>query len=252
MLDELKTLIALQHVDGQLLALEKAKGDLPGRVLELKSQLEQVTALQHEKAEALAATQKKRRTAEQALQMAKDRKKKYDEQLYAVKNNKEYDAVTAEIEMAMADIDQTETDILVAIDQEETLKKEVAEQESRLGVLQNEYNEQQTILTEREQETRSMVEALQQQRDELVVKLRKPLLGAYQRILHGKDGVAVVAVARGSCGGCSTRIPPQRVMEIREMSRILYCESCGRILVYDEAEEEALSKVESVSAPVAV
>ncbi|MCG3120783.1 MAG: hypothetical protein ALAOOOJD_03623 [bacterium] len=252
MLDELKTLIALQHVDGQLLALEKAKGDLPGRVLELKSQLEQVAAQQHEKSETLAATQKKRRSAEQALQMAKERKKKYDEQLYAVKNNKEYDAVTAEIEMAVADIDQAETDILEAIEQEEALVKEVAEQEGRLGVLQNEYNEQQAILTEREQETRSMVEALQQQRNDLVGKLRKPLLGAYQRILHGKDGVAVVAVARGSCGGCSTRIPPQRVMEIREMNQIRYCESCGRILVYDDSEEETLHKMESASAPVAV
>ena len=248
MLEELKILVELQSVDGQLLALEKAKGDLPNRVLELQSQLEQLVEQQRQKTAALANTQSQRRSAEGALQMARERKKKYDEQLYSVKNNKEYDAVTAEIEMAVADIDQTETKILEAIEQEDLLKKETAELDEKLKTLQAEYDEQQAVLAQRERETRSMVEALQQQRNELAAKLRKPVLGAYQRILNGKDGLAVVEVMRGSCGGCSTRIPPQRVMEIHEMNQIRYCESCGRILVWNDSEEEAVNKMEAAVA----
>jgi predicted nucleic acid-binding Zn-ribbon protein len=183
--------------------------------------------------------------------MAKERKRKYDNQLYTVKNNKEYDAVTAEIEAAVLDIDQTETKILETIEQEENLRKEGAELDERLAVLQRECDEQQAILAAREAETRSMVEALQKQRSGLVALLRKPLLGAYQRILNGKDGLAVVYVTRGSCGGCSTRIPPQRVMEIREMNQIRYCESCGRILVGDSADEENAAKPEEVDAVAA-
>lgn len=248
MLEDLKTLVELQQVDSELLALERAKGDLPKRVLELKSQLEQITARRHEKTEALAAAQKDRRAAEGALQMAKERKKKYDEQLYSVRNNKEYDAVTAEIEMAVFDIDENETKILQEIELEDGLKKEVAEQEERLAAAQSEFDAQQAILTEREMETRSMTGTFQQQRDALVAKLRKPILSAYLRILNGKDGLAVVSVIRGSCGGCSTRIPPQRVMEIREMNQIRYCESCGRILVLDASEEQAVNKIEPVAA----
>jgi hypothetical protein len=251
LLEDLKTLVDLQEVDSQLLALEKAKGDLPRQVFELKRQLDQFIEQQRQKTEMLETTQKNRRAAEGALQMAKERKKKYDEQLYAVKNNKEYDAVTTEIETAVAEIDQTETKILEAIDEEDNLKKIVAEQDARLRALRAEYDEQQAILTAREQETRSMVEALQAQRDSLVIKLRKPTLGAYQRILHGKDGLAVVSVVRGSCGGCSTRIPPQRVMEIREMNQIRYCESCGRILVWNDTEEEA-NKIEPAGAAITV
>jgi predicted nucleic acid-binding Zn-ribbon protein len=93
-----------------------------------------------------------------------------------------------------------------------------------------------------------MVETLQNQRGGLVALLRKPLLGAYHRILNGKDGLAVVYITRSSCGGCSTRIPPQRVMEIREMNQIRYCESCGRILVWDNAEEENAAKLEDAGA----
>jgi predicted nucleic acid-binding Zn-ribbon protein len=244
LIEELKTLVALQNVDSQLLALEKAKGDLPQRVFELKSQLDEPAALHRQKSEALAATESQHRAAEGALQMAKERKKKYDNQLYTVKNNKEYDAVTTEIETAVADIDQTETKILEAIEQEENLRKEVAAFNERLAVLQTECDEQQAILHAREAETRSMVETLQKQRATLVALLRKPLLGAYQRILNGKDGLAVVYVTRGSCGGCSTRIPPQRVMEIREMNQIRYCESCGRILLSDNADEENAAKLE--------
>jgi hypothetical protein len=251
-LEDLKTLVDLQNVDSQLFALEKAKGDLPHRVLELKSQLDQLTALHRQKAEALQAAQHGRRTAEGALQMVKERKKKYDNQLYSVKNNKEYDAVTAEIEAAAVEIDETETKILEAIEQEETLQKELAEQDERLKLLQKEYDEQEAILAAREAETRSMAEVLQNQRNGLISKLRKPMLSAYQRILNGKDGLAVVEVVRGSCGGCSTRIPPQRVMEIREMSQIYYCESCGRILVWNNADEEIVSKADSATVAVAL
>ncbi len=251
MLEDLKTLVDLQNVDGQLFALEKAKGDLPHRVMELKSQLDQLAKLHRQKAEALQTAQSGSRAAEGALQMAKERKKKYDNQLYSVKNNKEYDAVTAEIEAAAAEIDEIETKILEAIEQEETLQKELAEQEQRLKALQSEYEEQEAILAAREAETRSMAEALQSQRNSLVVKLRKPLLGAYQRILNGKDGLAVVEVIRGSCGGCLTRIPPQRVHEIREMSQIHYCESCGRILVWNNADEEIVNKIDNTTVAVA-
>jgi predicted nucleic acid-binding Zn-ribbon protein len=250
LLEELKILVELQEVDSQLWALEKAKGDLPKRVLELKTQLDQLAGERRQKLEALAATQSSRRSAEGALEMAKERKKKYDNQLYTVKNNKEYDAVTVEIEAAALEIDQTETKILEAIDAEEALKRESDEQDGRLKTLQSEYDEQQAILAAREQETRSRVEELQSQRDQLTVKLRRQVLNAYQRILNGKDGVAVVEVVRGSCGGCSTRIPPQRVMEIREMNQIRYCESCGRILVWNHAEEEVAGKIENTAIAV--
>ena len=251
MLEDLKTLIELQRVDSELLALEKAKGDLPSRVLELKSQLEQISVRRNQTADALAATQKDRRAAEGALQMAKERKKKYDEQLYAVRNNKEYDAVTAEIEMAVSDIDDAETQILEAIEREDGLKKAVAEHDERLAAVQTEFAAQQAILAEREAETSSMVAAFATQREGLAVKLRKQILSAYQRILNGKDGLAVVSVVRGSCGGCSTRIPPQRVMEIREMNQVRYCESCGRILVSNDTEEETVNKIEPAVAAVA-
>lgn len=250
MREHLKVLVELQRVDSQLFALEKAKGDLPHRVEELGDQNEQLSTLRQQTAEALAATQRNRRSAEGALQLAKEKKKKYENQLYAVKTNKEYDAVTTEIEATILEIDQTETTILEAIEEEEKLQKEVAGHDERLASLRHEYNEQQEILAKREAENSSAVQSLTAQREQLIVKLRRPVLNAYQRILNGKDGLAVVPITRGACGGCLTRIPPQRVMEVREMNQIFYCESCGRILIWDSSEAEAPDKIEEVKSPI--
>jgi hypothetical protein len=250
LLEELKNLIELQKVDSQLLALQRALGDLPQRVQELKSQLDQLSELRRQKAEALADTQRRRRSAEGALDLAKERKKKYENQIYSVKTNKEYDAVTAEIETTAMEIDQTETKILEAIEQEENLQKEISEYDGQLAALEKEFNEQQAVLEFRTAETRNQVEDLERQREKVIAILRPPLLSTYRRILKGKDGQAVVPVTRGACGGCLTRIPPQRLLEIREMNQIFYCESCGRILVWDNADEEFVNKSAEVSAPV--
>jgi hypothetical protein len=246
--EHLKVLVELQKVDSQLFALEKAKGDLPHRVEELGGQIEQLSTLRQQKTEALAATQRNRRSAEGELELAKEKKKKYENQLYVVKNNKEYDAVTTEIETTILEIDQTETKILEAIEEEENLQKEVAGHEERLAGLQREYNEQQEVLAKREAENSSAVQSLAAQREQLIPKLRRPVLNAYQRILGGKDGLAVVPITRGACGGCLTRIPPQRVMEIREMNTIYYCESCGRILIWISSEAENSDKIEAARA----
>jgi hypothetical protein len=250
LLEDLKTLVELQEVDSRLLALEKAKGDLPERVQELGSQIEQLSALRQQKAEALTTTQRSRRAAEGALELAKEKKKKYENQLYAVKTNKEYDAVTTEIETTVLEIDQTETKILEAIEQEENLQKEIAEQDEQLARLQREYSEQQAILETREAETAKLVQSLEGQRQALIASVPRPLLGAYKRILNGKDGLAVVPIMRGACGGCLTRIPPQRIMEVREMNQIYYCETCGRILVWNNADTENVSKVEETGAAI--
>jgi hypothetical protein len=250
LLEDLKTLVELQNVDSQLFALEKAKGDLPQRVQELSGQIEQLSALRQEKAGALATAQRNRRSAEGELEMAKERKKKYENQIYSVKTNKEYDAVTAEIEATLLEIDRLETKILEAIEQEESLQKEVAEHNGQLAALQREYGEQQAILQAREAEASNLVQLLEGQREALVVNIPRPLLGAYQRILKGKDGLAVVPITRGACGGCLTRIPPQRMMEIREMNQIFYCESCGRILIWNHADEETVSKNENTGVSV--
>lgn len=231
MLSELQTLIKLQEIDGQLYELERAKGDLPHRVRELESGLNQLTAERQKKANGLAETLREKRSAEGALQMLCERRKKFESQLFAVTTNREYDAVTVEIESADQAIDSYETRVLELIEQEQALGKEIAALEEQIDQAQKERDEQRALLDARLEQTRSQVEGLQSLRNEHAARLRLQVLSNYTRILRGKDGVAVVQMIRGACSGCNTRIPAQRAMEIREMDRIILCESCGRILV---------------------
>lgn len=232
----IQNLLELQEIDRRLYALEKAKGDLPQTLEDLKRKLVELTSVFDQKTAHLSGVETQRRSAEGALSQARERKKKYESQLYEVKNNKEYDAITLEIETTEKEIDGTETKIIEALESEEKLKHEIAEMEAQIKTLQSERDQQEQVLNQLLEQNRNEVEQLQAARRELAVGINLGVMRSYERILRGKDGVAVVKVLRGSCGGCSTRITSQRLMEIREMNQIYYCENCGRILVPEEDE----------------
>jgi predicted nucleic acid-binding Zn-ribbon protein len=237
--ENIQTLLELQEVDRRLHALEKTKGDLPQTLEELKRKAAELTGAYDQKAAHLAHLERQRRGLESALALAKERKKKYDAQLYAVKTNKEYDAITLEIEHAEKEVDHNETQILQTLEAEENLKKEVALHEEQLRAATQERDHQEELLDLMMEQNRHQVEELQNARQTLAAGVKPALLRSYERILRGKDGVAVVKVVRGSCGGCSTRITSQRAMEIRERREIYYCENCGRILIWQEEEPVA-------------
>ena len=210
---------------------------MPKTLEELKRKVTELTGVYDQTAAHLSNLERQRRSAESALALAKERKKKYETQLYAVKTNKEYDAITLEIEHTEKEIDQSETKILEALEAEEKLKAEVAQYEEQLKATQQERDQQEELLQQMMEQNKHQVEQLQGARQGLLVSVTPALLRSYERISRGKDGLAVVKIVRGSCGGCSTRITSQRAMEIREMREIYYCESCGRILIWQEEEQ---------------
>lgn len=233
----LQTLLELQKIDRQLLALEKAKGDLPQRLIELKQRLAGSTLKLEETKARLANVERERRALEGQISLARERKKKYETQLYSVKTNKEYDAITLEIETTEKEIDQGETKVLGFFEEEKKLGEEVSSQQTALQQLAQEAREQEAELNLLLEETRTQVAELTGMRAGLAQGVKPNLLRTYERILRSREDSAVVQLSRGGCGGCGTRIPPQRMMEIREMKQMFFCENCGRILVWQEDEE---------------
>ena len=232
-----QTLLDLQNVDRQLFALEKIKGDLPRSLEELRGRLGELTAAFAEKSSRAAALLQSRHALENGLSLAKERKKKYDSQLFSVKTNTEYDAITLEIENTEKEIDQSETKILEAMEQEGRMKQELEQDEAQLQTLAQEKQQREDALNRLMEQNRSKVEQLLQERQQLTGEVEPGLLRSYDRIRRGKEGgEAVTAITGGACGGCRTRIPSQRAMEIRDMNKIYYCENCGRILIWQEEE----------------
>lgn len=235
---ELEFLTRLQSVDKQLYYLELSKGDLPKTITNLKSNQKELEKTIAESETEIEKTDQERRSIEGLISLAKDKLKKYQSQLYDVTSNKEYDAITHEIEMKKKEIDEGELQILELDQEKECLQTKLSES--------IEENEQVEIeLNAKEEELAKLLEATElkeielcHSREKIAVRLKKPVLSRYEKIRKAKSGIAVVPITRDACGGCFKTIPPQRIVEIERLKELIQCDVCGRILI----PENKLSK----------
>lgn len=227
-------LIQLQEIDSRLSALEKMKGSLPDEVTQLKRLLEE-KGLQIENQETkLEQTQATKRRYELELKSLGDQLTKYKEQIYRVKTNKEYDAITAEIETTEIEISDIETQLIELMDVEDQIKPQIEKEQTELAEIKTRVVEKEAELQKLLVQSENEVNEFLGKRNELIQLIRKPVLASYDRIRKGKDGVGVVPIENGNCTGCFTTLPPQTVMEIKQMNRLINCQYCGRFLVYLE------------------
>jgi predicted nucleic acid-binding Zn-ribbon protein len=169
----------------------------------------------------------------------KERIEKYKVQQFEVKTNKQYDALTREIDQSQErvtkltkELELLEGKAVLAKGDAELLTPEIEELQKELNDRQKELN---AVNKEHEQEELRLIH----EREKLVAKLATADYQFYERIRNANDGKAVVAVKRNSCGGCFNRVTPQRILELRKNDAIITCERCGRILVSDEIAEKA-------------
>jgi len=231
MKNKLKLLYQLQEIDNQLDHLEELRGDLPLNVQALVTQINNIQRTITEKEEEQESSIVKRNKNEEEIERLIENQKKFKAQLYSVRNNKEYDALTKEIDHsdelvkkhhaendAMADLSKKLSfEIDEITPQLDELKKELKEKEEDLDrIIKSNEKEEAKYLTER-----SKIEP----------QIRKGDYAAYLRIRKAKKGLAVATVVRSACSGCHKIIPSQKQIEIRKKDKIYYCEYCGRILV---------------------
>jgi len=233
------TLSELQLIDDQLDELEELRGDLPLTVNELINQINlmkaQIKEKEHEKVESI----KKRNFNDSEIQRLKVLLKKFKSQLYQVRNNKEYDALTKEIDRSDEQIKKLEEENSELENSVDKIKNEIEEIKPKLNGLIKDKNtkgkELKKIISSNEREEIK----LQEERSELVPKIRKSDYNTYMRIRKACGGIAIATVVRSACSGCHNVVPPQRQIEIRQNKRLYTCESCGRLLVSAEISEKA-------------
>ena len=158
--------------------------------------------------------------------------KKYEAQQAKVRNNREYDAITKEIEFQNLEIQLAEKRMKEAkagiTIKGELLEKSKMEFEERSKDLKAKKGELDEIIAETEKEEKDLLK----ESEKAASGIEDRLLNAYRRIrANSRNGLAVVAVERDACGGCYNKIPPQRQLDIRLNKKIIVCEHCGRILV---------------------
>jgi uncharacterized protein len=243
-LDEiLKLLYRLQKVDSSLDDLEEMKGDLPEAVRKLQTEADRLRGLIKEKQELVTASVIGRDKSDVDILEFKEKLEKYKAQQYEVRSNKEYDALTKEIDFATEAIKNLQKEF-------ESLENTMASAKAEIETLTKQLEEHTVLLDEKEAELAEVSKAnedeelqLKHQREKIVVRLEADTLSRYDRIRKGRNGQAVVPVRRNSCGGCHNKIPPQRLLELRTQSKMFMCEHCGRIIISAElaqASEKAV------------
>jgi len=240
----LETLVNLQDIDSDLFQLEETKGDLPQKVKSLEREYQQAkTTLEAKQAEKKSMFSEKT-AAEQDAAAAGEKLKKFKVQLYQVKNNKEYDAITAEIEVTQNMIDELEYRALELDENMQKLEEDIEAAQETVDMLQKDLETKKQELGVKLGATQEQEDKLLAQRENIAGKLNTPLMRTYERIRQARHGVAVAHLEDGACNACSSRIPPQRAMEIRMGGELHMCEVCGRILVYVPETESVNSDIE--------
>jgi len=230
----LNNLTELQAVDKALFDFKRQLKEVPVRVKALDDEIEAVNSQLKEKEEELKKLQLERKTKEIDLGEKENTIKKYQTQLYQIKTNAEYTALEKEIGGLKADKSVLEEEILAMFDNIEAAEKKIVEQKAKLDEEKKRIEAEKAKINADKLNIEKEIAALEEKRKTIVPLIDKKTLSRYERILHGKDGVALVPVKNENCGGCFVNIPPQVINEIRLKGKIIYCERCARMLYTEE------------------
>lgn len=240
--DQLRSLIRLQHIDSRIDQIEKLRGDLPDEIRDLEDEKEGLeTRIEKLKQEEKDNEVSKRRS-EMDIEEAEMLIKKYEEQQLQVRNNREYDALTKEIESQKQRIVDAQNSIQEIGDNVESHSAAIEAAQARLDDLAEILNSKQSDLKEVLDDTKQEQGALQELRSEASEDVDARYLRAYNRLRNRlRDGRAVVPLERGAAAGFT--VPPQRQVEIRQGNRIVACEHTGRIIVDSDLYFETVGEM---------
>ena len=229
---KLVALYTLQQVDSKIDEIRAYRGNLP---LEIQDIEDEIAGLETRIANFKEESKKHQKDISDYKIKIKETEaliKKYEDQQNNVRNNREYDSLTKEIEYQQLDNQLSEKRIREITAKDNDVATKVAEAQMHLTELR-------TSLQEKKDELHSLVEGTEKEEEQLLQRsadceklVEDRLLVAYKRIRkNARNGLAVVGIFDEACGGCFNRIPPQHQLVICTHKKIIVCEYCGRILV---------------------
>jgi predicted nucleic acid-binding Zn-ribbon protein len=230
--EKLRTLFELQQIDSKIDKIRTVRGELPLEVRDLEDIVAGLETRVNNLTEELKNLEDGITEKKNVMKDAAALIKKYEAQQGKVRNNREYDAITKEIEFQNLEIQLAEKRIKEfkanIISKKEIIETSEAELKDRQKDLKLKQKELDEIVAETEKEEDSLLK--KSKNSEGMIEER--LLNAYKRIRGNvMNGLGVVTVERDACGGCFNKIPPQRQLDIRTHKKVIVCEHCGRILV---------------------
>lgn len=236
--EKLKSLYKLQKIDSKIDEIKILKGELPMEVKDLEDELTGLKTRVDKIDDEINAVEEGITNRKNSIKESDSLVKKYQKQQNNVKNNREFEALSKEIELQKLDVQLHEKKIREATEEITAKQEYKTASEKVIKTKEKELKNKKSELDKIIEETEAEEKALIKKSKDAQTKIETRFLDAYHRIrTNYKNGLAVVSVQRDSCGGCFNAIPPQLQAEIRQHKRITLCEHCGRILVAEEMDK---------------
>ena len=231
----LKSLYELQSILSQIDRIRTVRGELPLEVADLEDNIVGLTTRVDNYKKEIEELRKKTVSEKEKINEAQSKIEKYKTQLDNVRNNREFDLLSKEIEFQTLEIQLCEKHINEYGRVIENKTNEIAATEEKLKEENHVLAEKKAELDEIVSETKQDEERLREQAKALEPKIDARTLAAFKRIRkNARNGLGIVYIQRNACGGCFNRIPPQKQAEIKMRKKIIVCEYCGRIMIDPE------------------
>ncbi|MDQ2900743.1 MAG: C4-type zinc ribbon domain-containing protein [Acidobacteriota bacterium] len=236
MLSDLKLVVRLQDVDNRASELMKEVASLPKHIAEIEKKLDgHERKLEADRA-ALSANHKDRKRLEGDIQTQEQKISKLKGQMADAKTNEQYRAFQSEIDFCEKEIHRCEDRILELMAESDPLDKNVKAAEAALKEEKKQVDSEKQIARERTAVDQKALSELQSERKGISTQVAQAVLSAYERIGKTRRGIAIAEAVDGRCSRCHIALRPQFWQELKRGEKVMYCESCNRILYYNPRE----------------
>ena len=231
----LEQLIRLQEIDQRLLEIKEYMGDLPVTVETQELEVASLQSENEQKQSRIEEIEKEIRHHESEIEDFTTKLEKYKEQLFLVKSNKEYDAISQEIDHMKAVITESEEKQLKFEEEKTELEENIKLNTNKIDTISESLSSNRADLQTALAETINEQKQLETNRSVIFDKIEPTYLNVYETMRNARVGM--VSITGKACGGCYSQLPPQTVIEIKENNKIINCPNCGVLQFWDGAEE---------------
>ncbi len=236
--EKLRALHELQNVVSSIDKIKMLRGELPLEVQDLEDEITGLKTRLHNLEDEIRSLETAINNKKIAIKESQTLITKYTEQQSNVRNNREYDSLSKEIEFQTLEIQLSEKRIKEFTAEMSGKKEAIVSSKELLSERMEDLVRKNRELDEITEETKIEEERMKAKAEKIESFIEPRLLSAFKRIRkNARNGLAVVTIQRDACGGCFNKIPPQRQLDIASRKKIIVCEYCGRILVDDNIDQ---------------
>lgn len=233
--EKLKSLYTLQTYLSEIDKIRTLRGELPLEVADLDDEIAGLGTRINKFELDIKDLNERTKQEKHKIETSKTRIERYNSQLDNVRNSKEYDHLSKEIEFETLEVELAEKHIRDYAQEEKHIKEQIADANNLLKEKSFDLKAKKKELDDIISETKSQEEKIRTKSKKTEATIEPRLLTAFKRIRkNARNGLGIVPIQRGACGGCFNKIPPQKQMDIKLGKKVIVCEYCGRVMIDPE------------------